>query len=207
MIQLENVTIYKHNTLYFNNLNIHLLQGNTYGIIGRNGSGKTLLFHTIAGNLLPVQGSIIASKEIRWGLVHSEPRYYHFSTVYDYLLHFYELEFHMALQLSHNFGIPLHVPANELPGSKKFLLEVLIALHPENDVILVDNSWGILDNYNRQRLLESLGSYAMDRTIVSFSVNQNDLDSYCQFIYEIDNFGLVLKRSNLECKPLLTSIN
>ncbi|MEC1179633.1 ABC transporter ATP-binding protein [Metasolibacillus meyeri] len=49
--------IVKGQTL-LNNINLVINEPNIYGIIGRNGSGKSVLFKTIAGILLPTEGTI-----------------------------------------------------------------------------------------------------------------------------------------------------
>lgn len=66
MIEVKNVAITINNKKLLNNINLSLEQGKCYGFIGRNGSGKSLLFKTIAG-LLPLQTGeiLIENKSIK----------------------------------------------------------------------------------------------------------------------------------------------
>lgn len=57
MIQVKNVTYgYVKNYKLFNNLNLELEPGNIYGLLGKNGTGKTTLIKLMSGLLLPQAG-------------------------------------------------------------------------------------------------------------------------------------------------------
>ncbi|MBN1181745.1 MAG: ABC transporter ATP-binding protein [Bacteroidales bacterium] len=57
MINIENLnfTYSKHSKL-FDNLNLSLTPGNIYGLLGKNGTGKTTLFKLMTGLLMPKSG-------------------------------------------------------------------------------------------------------------------------------------------------------
>lgn len=57
-IQIENLTKKYNNTVAVNNITLSLEQNKIYGLLGRNGAGKTSLLHLLSGQLLPTQGSI-----------------------------------------------------------------------------------------------------------------------------------------------------
>lgn len=57
-IQIENLTKKYNNTVAVNNITLSLEQNKIYGLLGRNGTGKTSLLHLLSGQLLPTQGSI-----------------------------------------------------------------------------------------------------------------------------------------------------
>lgn len=59
MIEVKNVSKRIKGTLLLDDINILLKNGIVYGIIGQNGSGKTMLFRVLAGLIKPTQGSII----------------------------------------------------------------------------------------------------------------------------------------------------
>ena len=40
------------------NLSIHVRKGRIYGLLGRNGAGKTTILHTVTGLITPKHGSI-----------------------------------------------------------------------------------------------------------------------------------------------------
>lgn len=67
-VEIKNLykTINENNIL--DNINLNIEEGKIYGIIGRNGSGKTMLFKSICGLIRPTQGEIfVFNKKIHNG--------------------------------------------------------------------------------------------------------------------------------------------
>ena len=59
MIRLDHVSFgYSKNKLLFNDLSMKLDSGHIYGLLGKNGAGKSSLLRNIAGLLFPLQGKI-----------------------------------------------------------------------------------------------------------------------------------------------------
>ncbi|MCF0132105.1 MAG: ATP-binding cassette domain-containing protein [Pseudobutyrivibrio sp.] len=56
---IENVTKYFKNEKVLDNINLKLESGLIYGIVGKNGAGKTVLFKIIAGFLKPSAGKVM----------------------------------------------------------------------------------------------------------------------------------------------------
>lgn len=57
-IDLENVSKTIRNNEVLKDISLHFESGNIYGFVGRNGSGKTMLFRMIAGLIKPTRGSV-----------------------------------------------------------------------------------------------------------------------------------------------------
>jgi ABC-2 type transport system ATP-binding protein len=57
-LTLNNVTKELKKVCVLNNVNLDLTGGNIYGFVGENGSGKTMLFRTVAGLLRPTAGTV-----------------------------------------------------------------------------------------------------------------------------------------------------
>lgn len=64
MISIENLNKQFKNQLVLNNINVRFSNGHIYGIIGRNGSGKTVLLKCICGFLKPTTGVISVNHKI-----------------------------------------------------------------------------------------------------------------------------------------------
>ena len=63
-IKIENYTkVLKHNTI-LHNVNLEFNSGNIYGIIGSNGSGKSMLLRGIAGIIHATEGSVIVDNKV-----------------------------------------------------------------------------------------------------------------------------------------------
>lgn len=58
MIKIEHVTKKFKNNIVLNNVSLEFQKGKIYGIIGRNASGKSVLFKTICGFLEPDSGYV-----------------------------------------------------------------------------------------------------------------------------------------------------
>lgn len=63
-IELKNISKQLKNNLVLNNISLTLEKGKIYGFVGKNGSGKTMLFRCIAGLLNPNGEVLINSKNI-----------------------------------------------------------------------------------------------------------------------------------------------
>ncbi|SFR56691.1 ATP-binding cassette domain-containing protein [Anaeromicropila populeti] len=63
IIEINDVSLQIKNTSILNNINIHFEQGKIHGLVGRNGSGKTVLMKCICGFIRINQGEIIVDKK------------------------------------------------------------------------------------------------------------------------------------------------
>ena len=65
MIKVENVSLKIKKDMILRNINVEFDDGKIHGIIGRNGSGKTMLMKCICGFIRPTEGEItVAGKKI-----------------------------------------------------------------------------------------------------------------------------------------------
>jgi len=58
MISIENLHFAYSKNRVFNGIGTHLQPGHIYGILGKNGTGKSKLLHLISGLLFPTEGTI-----------------------------------------------------------------------------------------------------------------------------------------------------
>lgn len=61
MIEIQNLTKKINQEELLKNINIKLLDGKIYGFVGRNGSGKSMLFKTICGFINPTTGKVLVN--------------------------------------------------------------------------------------------------------------------------------------------------
>ena len=61
MIKVENVSLKIKKDMILRNINVEFERGKIHGIIGRNGSGKTMLMKCICGFIRPTDGEITVS--------------------------------------------------------------------------------------------------------------------------------------------------
>lgn len=63
-IELKNIEKKYNNNEVLKNINITFNEGNIYGIIGRNGSGKTILLKLLCGFIKPTSGIILYDNKV-----------------------------------------------------------------------------------------------------------------------------------------------
>ena len=68
ILTTENLTKIYGQKKAANNINIHIREGSIYGLIGRNGAGKTTVMRMISGLSKPTGGSYQMHGEHRFGV-------------------------------------------------------------------------------------------------------------------------------------------
>ena len=64
VIKIQNVSKRFKNETVLDNISLTLTDNHIYGFVGRNGSGKSVLFKMICGYMLPDQGEINVNVKI-----------------------------------------------------------------------------------------------------------------------------------------------
>ena len=64
IVKVENVTKYFKQEKVLDDVNMNLETGHIYGIVGKNGAGKTVLFKIIAGFIKPSSGKVTVAGKI-----------------------------------------------------------------------------------------------------------------------------------------------
>lgn len=64
IVKVENVTKYFKQEKVLDDVNMNLETGHIYGIVGKNGAGKTVLFKIIAGFIKPSTGKVTVAGKI-----------------------------------------------------------------------------------------------------------------------------------------------
>lgn len=72
-----------YSNLVLNNVSININQGEIYGLIGRNASGKTTLLRIITGLIQKYKGEIIISKNCKMGIIIDSPSLFLNLTAYE----------------------------------------------------------------------------------------------------------------------------
>ena len=93
----------------FDRLNLNIYRGERIGLIGANGSGKTSLFKTLLGQLIPDEGTAAISKSIKVGHLKQDPTFDPENTVMDEA----ELAFADLHRVSHRLRDLEHEMAGE----------------------------------------------------------------------------------------------
>lgn len=183
------------------NISLKFQSGNIYGIVGSNGSGKTMLLRAITGLLVPSSGKItvdgqILNKDIsfppKMGILIERPEFLEYLTGLQNLKLLAEIkgiaseeEIKYYMQW---FGLD--------PNSKKTVrkysqgmkqkLGVIQAIMEKQELLILDEPFNALDENTVNKFRQLLLEYKKQgRLIILTSHNKEDIVSLCDFTYQI----------------------
>ena len=189
-------------------VNITCEQGKIYGIVGRNGSGKTVLFKCICGFLKLDEGEIFIdnkkmNKDINMltdaGIIIEEPAFLRKSSGYKNLEFLYMIR--NPVNKQHLKNILKKVGLD--PDSKKHVskyslgmrqrLAIAQAIMEDQKILILDEPMNGLDNQGVKEMRQLFQELkAQGKTILLASHNKVDIEILCDHVYEMD--GGVLEK-------------
>lgn len=208
IIKVENVVKKFGADMVLNNISIEFESGKIYGILGRNGTGKTVLFKTIIGFLKPSGGKVIVNgKEIgkdtdfadNIGIIIETPGFLSSYTGFknlEYLASIKNLIGKKEIRESmERVGLD--------PDSKKKVgkyslgmrqrLGIAQAIMENPDILILDEPMNGLDHQGVEEVREILRNLRDEgKTIILASHNKEDIETLCDEVYEMDRGKLTL---------------
>ena len=190
------------------NVSIEFEREKIYGIVGRNGSGKTVLFKTIIGFLKPTGGRIIVDgKEIgkdtdfadNTGIIIETPGFLSAYSGYknlEYLASIKNIIGEKEIKKSmERVGLD--------PNSKKKVgkyslgmrqrLGIAQAIMENPDILILDEPMNGLDNQGVEDVREILLNLKDEgKSIILASHNKEDIEVLCDEVYEMDHGKLTV---------------
>jgi len=208
VIEVKNVSKSFKGIPVLNDINITCRSGKIYGIIGYNGSGKTVLFKCICGFLHVDSGEISVNgremgKEIDMlehaGIIIEEPGYIRSLSGYRNLEYLYRITHKKDPAVIHSIMLKVGLD----PQSRKKVCHYSLGMRQrlaiaqatmENQAILIlDEPMNGLDKDGvaemRKFFLEQKG---MGKLILLASHNKDDIELLCDKVYEMDH-GMLQK--------------
>lgn len=202
MIEITNLCKSFKDTKVLNDITIKIKKGNIIGIIGRNGSGKTVLFKCICGLISPTKGTVkinnkILGKDIdipnNIGAIIETPG---FLPNYN---GFKNLKFLAMIknQISNEHIKDTIKLVGLNPDSKKHVgkyslgmrqrLGIAQAIMEDPDVLILDEPMNGLDNDGVQDMRKLfLKLKEQGKTILLASHNKEDIEVLCDEVYMMD---------------------
>ncbi|MBD7913147.1 ATP-binding cassette domain-containing protein [Clostridium cibarium] len=205
-IEIKNLSKVLKGTTVLSKVNLQLEKGKIYGFIGRNGSGKTMLFRAICGLIRPTEGKIlIDGKELNEdisfpesvGVIIENPGFWGNYTAYENLKILSSIkniidDEQINSQLS-RIGLDQYkkLKYKKFSLGMKQKLAIVQAIMEKPDLIVLDEPTNALDeescNLVREMILEEKRRGA---TILVASHNSDDINILADKKFKIDN-GLV----------------
>mgnify|MGYP000085474910 CR=1 FL=1 len=213
-IEVKNYTktIGKINVL--ENVNVCFNNGNIYGIVGKNGSGKTMLLRMIAGLIIPTSGEVRVDEKLlgkdmsfpnNLGILLEKPSFLPNITGYENLQMLAKIRNITSSENIQNF---MDLFDLDWKSKKKFKeyslgmkqkLGIIQAVMENQEIVILDepfnaldeNSVGILRNFLKK--LKSEG-----KLIVMTSHNKEDIQLLCDYTFIIDE-GKIIESDSSFC--------
>lgn len=194
--------IIKGNTV-LNNINLKLEKGKIYGFIGRNGSGKTMLFRAICGLITPTKGKIVIdgkriTKDIDFpescGVIIEIPGFWEDLTGLQCLKNIASIKSEINEKTICNWMIKLGLDPKDKRQFRKYSLgmkqklALVQALMESPDLIILDEPTNSLDEEsvnNIRNILKDLKEKGA--TILIASHNKSDAELLCDKTFKIDS--------------------
>lgn len=201
-IEIENLTKVIKNNIILDNINISIDKKQICGFIGKNGSGKTMLFRAISGLIKATQGQIIIegkiiSKDIDFpescGLILESPGFWDNQTGIECLKNIASIkkvtnENEIKIWMI-KFGLE---PSDKRVFRKYSLgmkqkLALVQAFMESPDLIILDEPTNALDEESIVNLMKIIKEERnRGATILITSHNKDEINLLCDKVYKID---------------------
>lgn len=162
--------VFSKDKIAVNGLSLKIEKGKVFGLLGRNGCGKTTTLKMIMGLLQPSSGSVkvlghdmyTAPAELRQKIAYvSQNQQLHdwmsIEELCHYVSHFYKKwDQKFADNLIEKFGIERDVSVGLMSGGEQRKVAVILALASQPEVLILDEPAAGLDPISRRELMDSL---------------------------------------------------
>ena len=202
MIKIENYTQKIKKDIILNDINLHLKENKIYGFVGRNGSGKSILFKGICGLLNISNGKIIIKgKEIgkdidfydNLGAVLDGAGFLPNLSSFDNLKLLASIRNKISDSDIKSALNKVGLDPNDKKKYKKYSLgmkqklALAQAIMENPELLILDEPFNGLDSYSVKDISEMLIDYKKEgKTILISSHIKEDIDILCDEVYELD---------------------
>ena len=203
VIKLKNINKSYKGIKVLNNINLEIDCGKTIGIIGANGSGKSVLFKTICGFTTPDTGDVYIrglklGDKIDFpedvGIFINEPGYMSRFTGFMNLKFLADINKKIDINKIRSIMIKVGLdPDNDVKVKDYSLgmkqkLGIAQAIMEEQDILILDEPFNALDYKTYDDIKNIIKSLKDEgKTILLTSHNFDDIDQLCDDIYIINN--------------------
>lgn len=209
VIEVNHVTKTFKDTTVLEDVSLTCSSGNIYGIVGHNGSGKTVLFKCICGFLEPDEGEIrINGKKMgkdidmltNAGIIIEEPGFLKGWSAYHNLEFLYTIRNKKDKKLLYDVlrkvGLDpeLKRPVEKYSLGMKQRLAIAQAIMEDPDILILDEPMNGLDKHGVREMRELFMQMKEEnKLIILASHNKEDIEVLCDQVYEMENGKLQVK--------------
>lgn len=210
MIDVQNVTKQFKGVTVLDQVNVSFEAGKIHGLVGRNGSGKTVLIKTICGLIHPDKGKIIVDgviigKEADFpqslGAIIEAPGFLPSMSAYENLAYLASLRNKITKETIRNaisfvgLNPDEKKPVGKFSLGMKQRLGLAQAIMEDPDILLLDEPMNGLDNSG----VKEMRNYLLQlkergKTILLVSHSLEDINTLCDTVHEMDRGILTEQR-------------
>lgn len=203
-----------------NDISLTCESGKIYGIVGHNGSGKTVLFKTICGFLSYDEGEISINGKIMGrdrdmlteaGIIIEDPGFLRTWSAYHNLEFLYTLrnkkdkKYLCSILKQVGLDPKLRRPVGKFSLGMKQRLAIAQAIMERPEILILDEPMNGLDKNGVQEIRELLLRMKKEnKLIILASHNREDIDILCDEVYEMEE-GVIRLISKEERREYLGS--
>lgn len=191
----------KHKEHYaLDGVNLNIFQGETVGIIGTNGSGKSTILKIITGVLNPTEGEVTVNGRISALLelgAGFNMEYNGIENVYlnGTMMGFSEKEIDQKLPEILKFadiGDYVHQPVKTYSSGMFVRLAFAVAINIDPEILIVDEALSVGDVFFQAKCYQKFDEFKkMGKTIVFVSHDLSSISKYCDRVYLLNQGRLL----------------
>lgn len=206
LIEIKNLNKSFGKKIIFKNMNIDFNKGETIGIVGANGMGKSVFYKMLSGIMnyddgeIKVDGKVIG-KDIDFpeeiGILIDEPAFLPYDTGFNNLLYLAMIRKKIGKEEIKDIMNRLNLDPKNRTFVKKYSLgmkkklALAQAIMEGQEIIILDEPFNALDFQTFEEIKKIInGLKKENKTVFITSHNQKDLEEFCDKIYVIDDYTL-----------------
>lgn len=218
MIKIDNLSFgYKKKGLIFDNLSLNIDKGKVYGLLGKNGTGKTTLLYLLTGLLHPHSGKVTMNgtdvHERRTETLQQTfiiPEEFELPNIslkkyVEITAPFYpNFSYEQLNSCLDVFEMPADIKFGELSMGQMKKAYICFALATNTQLLVMDEPSNGLDIPSKSQFRKAIAMGMTDEKSVIISTHQvRDIDSLLDHVIIIDGTNVLLDATTIEiCKHL-----
>lgn len=212
-IEIHNAKKTIRNKVILNNINLDLEKGNIYGLIGHNGSGKTMLLRAISGLItldsgyIKIDNTLVELNKplpVKVGILIENVEFYDDLTGFENLKFLSSINNEISDDVINTYLNKFDLLKEKNKKAKEYSLgmmqklAIIQAIMEDQSLILLDEPTNGLDRNSLEIFNEQIKELKdKGKTIILVSHNDSEIKELCDEIIEISD-GVITKRWKME---------
>jgi len=209
VIEIKNGYITKNRRILLNQINLKFLNQHIYGLVGINGSGKTMILRTLAGFSKLTKGNVLQEGQIiglgdktitNAGLVLGDQEFISFLTLEENLRliknicrNKEKIDLNYWINLYHLSDFKDILFKNLSLGTKKKMV-LIQAFMDYPEILLLDEPMNGLDEKSVNITKQLIMKHKQNGLVIMISHNKNDIEDLCDYIFHVKEGTIVSEK-------------